>query len=187
MTDAATRRMTVEEFLDWDGGGHRRHELRRGVPVMMAPGTRAHGRVASRLAGAIDRALRARRPCEALVEAGIASALHADTMLVADVAVTCAPPSPGERLVADSLLVVEILSPSTARDDRGEKLPDYRAMPSVREILLIEPETPQAELHRRLDGDRWLTTLLRGADAVLELESVGLALPLGDLYPEASA
>lgn len=185
MTDAAVRRMTVEEFCSWEGGDGRRWELRDGVPVMMAPGTRAHGRVAGRLAGRIDEALRGRRPCEAVVEAGIASALRDDTLLVADVAVTCAPPSPGERLVADPVLVVEVLSPSTARDDRGEKLPDYRAMPSVREILLVEAETPHAEIHRRLDGDRWLTTLLRGPDALLELESVGLAVRLGDLYPAA--
>jgi Uma2 family endonuclease len=163
MTDAAIRRMTVEEFLDWDGGGDRRHELRRGVPVMMAPGLAVHARLSGTLAAAIGPRLRGRPPCAVYVEAGLRSALRADTVFVPDLVVSCARVTGADQLVPDPILVVEILSPSTAKDDRGEKLPDYRAMPSVREILLIEPEAPQAELHCRLDGDRWLTTLLRGA------------------------
>lgn len=48
--------------------------------------------------------------------------------------------------------------------------------------MLIDPVRRFAEVHRRLEGDRWLTDLLRGTDAVLRLESVGVDLPLAELY-----
>jgi len=186
MTDAARRPMTVEEFYGWESGDDRRYELRDGVPVMMAPTLRGHRLVASELLGRIRDALRGRPGCRVEPEAGLRSALRDRTYLIPDLAVSCAPWRPGERDTPDPLLVVEVLSPSTAEDDRTEKLPDYRAMPSVREVLLIDGDRPAADLHRRSDGDRWLTFLHRGPDAVLELESVGLSLPLGALYPETA-
>jgi hypothetical protein len=55
---------------------------------------------------------------------------------VADLAVTCSPYRRGEQLVKDPILIVEILSPGTGRHDRQVKVPAYRDIGSVNEILL---------------------------------------------------
>lgn len=68
------------------------------------------------------------------------------------------------------------------RAGRRVKVPDHRAIPGLREILLIDQGRAFAELLRRLDGDRWLTIPAIGIDARLMLESLDLELRLADLY-----
>ena len=181
MSEPAIRRMTLDEFLRWEDGTDTRYELLWGVPVAMAPPARAHGVLCVRLGAAIDSALRSRRPCMAQAEAGIVRPDRDDSYYVADLAVTCSPYQRGEQIVKDPILIVEILSPGTERHDRRTKLPAYRAIESVSEILLIDSESVFAELIRR-DGDRWITDLVQGRDATLRLASVDLQIAMAELY-----
>ncbi len=181
MSERAIRPMNVAEFLRWEDGTDARYELVGGFPLAMAPPARAHGILCARLAGLIDAGLRRRRPCTAQTEAGIARPDRDDSFYVADVAVSCRPYERGEQLLQEPLLIVEILSPGTERHDRLTKVPVYRGIGSVEEILLIDSESVYAEVLRR-DGDRWLTTLVRGPDAVLRLASVDLAVTMAELY-----
>ncbi len=105
------------------------------------------------------------------------------TFFVADIAVTCAPHRrDADHMASDPVLLVEIPSEGTEREVRRAKLPEYRLIPSLREILLVDSRARFAELHRRLDGERWTVDLARGDDAVLRLESIGADIPLGALY-----
>jgi Uma2 family endonuclease len=78
-------------------------------------------------------------------------------------------------------LIVEILSPSTEHFDRNTKVPDYRRIPSVPEILLLDSTTIFAEILRR-EGERWITDIVQGPDATLSLSSVPLAISMSELY-----
>jgi Uma2 family endonuclease len=77
--------------------------------------------------------------------------------------------------------VVEVLSPGTERHDRRTKVPAYREIASLNEILLIDSEAAYAEVLRR-DGDRWTVELLRGREAILHLTSVELRVSMAELY-----
>ncbi len=191
MAEPAIRAMSLDEFLRWDDGTDRRYELIGGFPVAMAPPAEAHSMLTLQLGSRIDTALSRRRPCRALVEAGVIRADRADTFFVADIAATCAPHEAGRQAIKDPFLIVEILSPSTERHDRRRKLPAYRQIASVEEIVLIAADGIYAELHRRM-GDQWITEILRGGAAVLALHSVPAEIRLGELYegialPEAEA
>ena len=168
MSEAAIKRMTLAEFLRWEDGTDTRYELLGGCPVAMAPPAIAHGILALRLGARIDAALRSRSPCFGQSEAGIARPDRNDTCYIADLAVTCTPPEPGQQLLQDPLLIVEILSPGTALYDRQTKVSDYRRIPSVQEILLIDSTSIFAEVLRR-EGDRWITEIVRGPQAALSL------------------
>jgi Uma2 family endonuclease len=181
MADAAIRRMTLDEFLRWDDGTDTRYELIDGFPVAMAPPARAHGILCARLGGLIDASLRSRRPCAAQVKAGIARRDRDDSFYIADVAVSCQPDRPGEQLVQDPILIVEILSPSTERSDRRLKLPAYQEIGSVREIVLIDADSHHAEVYRR-ESSRWGIELVRGGEATLVLASVDLRISIAELY-----
>jgi len=181
MSELAIRPMNVAEFLRWEDGSDTRYELVGGFPLAMAPPARAHGILCARLAGIIDAGLRTRRPCAAQTEAGITRPDRDDSFYVADIAVSCRPYERGEQLIRDPILIVEILSPGTERHDRLTKVPVYRNIESVEEILLIDSESSYAEVLRR-EGDRWITALVRGPDAVLRLASVGLAVAMAELY-----
>jgi Uma2 family endonuclease len=181
MAEAAVRGMTLAEYLRWEDGTDKRYELIGGFPVAMAPPARAHGMLCARLAGVIDPVLRSRRPCSVQTEAGIVPPDRNDTFFVADLAVTCSRYQRGEQFLKEPILLVEILSPGTERHDRRIKVPAYRTIDSVSEILLIDSESIYAEILRR-EGDRWITELVRGQDSVLALSSVDLQIPMADLY-----
>jgi Uma2 family endonuclease len=181
MAEPAIRPMAIDEFLHWEDGTDTRYELIGGFPMAMAPPARAHGMLCARLGGAIDAALRSRRPCSAQSEAGIARPGRNDTCYIADIAVTCRPYQRGDQLVEDPILVVEVLSPGTERHDRRIKVPAYREIESVNEILLIDSEGAYAEVLRR-EGSVWFSQIVRGRDAELRLASVELRLPMAELY-----
>lgn len=181
MSERAIRPMSVAEFLRWEDGTDARYELVGGFPVAMAPPAEAHRILATRLASRIDGALANRRPCNAQIEAGVMRPDRADSYYIADIAATCTPNERGRQAIKDPILIVEILSPGTERHDRLTKVPVYRGLDSVEEILLIDSESIYAEVLRR-EGDRWITVLVRGPDAVLGLSCVDLSVATTELY-----
>ena len=181
MSELAYRAMTLDEFLHWDDGTDTHYELIGGFPVAMAPPAAAHRILAVRLVSRIDTALAPRRPCNAQVEAGIIRTDRADTYFEADIAATCERHELGQQALKEPFLIVEILSPSTEHHDRRTKLPVYRQIDTVQEILLIDSEGIYAELHRRA-GTQWVTEILRGPDAVLSLTSAGMEVRFSELY-----
>ena len=168
MAEPAERLMTVAEFLLWDDGSDTRYELVDGAPVAMAPPSGAHGTILGNAAGEIRARLRHRPPCRVQVEAGIR--INDTRQWQADLAVTCAPPAPGP--VAEPVLIVEVLSPSTRAIDLARKLLDYKDLPGVREIWLIDSERRWVQAWRR-EPEGW-----HGRD---HIGGAGLASPmLGD-------
>jgi Uma2 family endonuclease len=91
------------------------------------------------------------------------------------------PLRPDDRLIRDPVLIVEVLSPSTAVSDRQFKVADYRRIPSVEEILLIDSESAFAEVLRR-ERDQWISVIAQGREAVLRLQSLPLSVTLAELY-----
>jgi Uma2 family endonuclease len=183
MGEPAFRSMEIEEFLRWEGEGDTRYQLRDGVPVAMAPPGTAHRVLLMNLGGRLLSALAVSRPgCTVQTEAGIPSPSGARNFHQADLAVSCTPQGPSDPIIASPILVVEVLSPTTADDDRRIKLPDYRAASSVDEIVLIDSRHIHCEVHRRQPDGRWVVDLLLGGEAVLRLDTVRLEARLDDLY-----
>jgi Uma2 family endonuclease len=178
MASHAPQRMTLAAFLEWDDGTDRRYQLLDGVPVMMAPAVEAHGELAAALAGEIRN--RVKPPCRVISEAGITVPGRSDTYYVADLAVTCVPREPGRRMLAEPVLIVEVLSPSTELIDRLRKLADYRTLPSVREILIAFPDERRVEVQRRT-AEGWRVEDLIG-QASIELSACDGPIPLEALY-----
>ena len=88
------------------------------------------------------------------------------------------------QAINNPVVVIEVLSPSTERYDRGKKFERYRDLESLREYVLIAVERPSVEkFTRRADGT-WLLTPLKGLDAELVLESAGVAIPLSEVYED---
>src|SRR6266436_2171954 len=181
MAEPAIKPMTLDEFLCWDDGTETHYELIGGFPVAMAPPAEAPRILSMRLGSRIDAALAGRRPCNAQLEAGVIRPDRPDTYFEADIAATCEGNEVGRQAIEDPFLIVEILSPSTERHDRRIKLPLYRQIATVQEILFIASDGLYAELHRK-SGEQWITEILRGVDARLVLTSVGIEISLAELY-----
>jgi Uma2 family endonuclease len=181
MAEPALRRMTLDDFLTWEDGTDTRYELIGGFVVAMAPPAPVHSALVTRLGVRIDTAPASRRPCTTYTEAGILRQDRADSLFVADIAVSCGPIDPRKQWVDDPILVIEILSPSTERHDRRFKVPVYREIETVQEVLLVGSDTRYAELHQRT-GEQWIVEILRGPGDTIRLSSVGAEIPLAELY-----
>jgi Uma2 family endonuclease len=171
-------RLSLAEFLDWDDGTDTRYELIDGQVLAMAPPSPRDGALTAQLARLIGNGLRP--PCRVIVEAGIVTPDRPNTYLQADLAVSCRPLNQQERHIPEPILVVEVVSPSTVRHDRGVKVDRYRELESVQEILLAASEERRVQLWRR-EGERWSVEDVIG-DATARLESLALVIPLADLY-----
>ena len=181
MADVALKPMTLEEFLRWDDGTETHYELIGGFPVAMAPPAAAHRMLAARLVTQIETSLAARRPCNAQTDAGLIRPDRADSYFEADIAASCERHAVGQQGLVEPFLIIEILSPSTERHDRRVKLPAYRLIPSVQEIVLIDSDGMYAEVHRR-SAAQWIIEIVRGRDAMLSLASVPVEARMVDLY-----
>jgi Uma2 family endonuclease len=83
--------------------------------------------------------------------------------------------------VINPLLIVEVLSPSTERDDVFIKLPAYQQIASLQEIVYVETERVGATVYRRAE-DEWQDRVLSAPHDRLQLHSVGVDIELGRLY-----
>ena len=177
MAEPARRLWTLDEFLAFDDGTERRYELLDGQLVAMAPASDVHGALVMRLGRRIGNALPP--GCEIIAEAGIVPPERADSWYEADLAVTCAGLT-GQQFLAEPILIIEVLSPSTAATDRDRKLPDYRTIPSLQDILVVSSGEPRIE-HFRREPDGWKIHDLRGA-GTLRLQALEVTLDLAELY-----
>ena len=114
--------MTVAEFLEWDSGDRSGAlwQLRDGEPEMMAPASDPHGMIQSELGRLIGNHLAdSGSPCRVGTAPGVVPRVRSSrNLLVPDLGVTCTPPAGGPTM-QDPVVLIEILSPSNARETRA--------------------------------------------------------------------
>lgn len=174
------RKLTVDEFLDQYEAVPGKHELIGGVPVNMAGSSRLHYIVARNTEREIARQL-VGGPCQTFLDPGIAAE---DSVLYPDVAVLCDPRDftnlETERRFYFPSFVVEVLSPSTRSYDLNAKLQLYKAIPSLRGILFIDPTTEVFLWHLRTPGG-WVEDFVPPPEE-LDLTAFGFALARAEMF-----
>ena len=94
--------------------------------------------------------------------------------------VTCDRRDNDKRFVRHPRLIIEVLSESTERVDKREKLFAYTSMASLEEYVLVAQASQEVTVFRRANG--WKAEKVSGAKAKLALKSLKLALPLSAIY-----
>ena len=184
MAEAASSKMTVDEFLAWAVEQTGRYELENGTAVAMAPERLGHVRAKTASFNALAAAVAtANLPCEALPD-GAAVRIDAWTLYEPDALVFCgdAPARDALAIVAP-VIVIEVVSPSTGRRDHHEKLIGYFAVPSVGHYLIVDAEK-RVLVHHARRGDEIATRILH--DGALRLDPPGLELSVQDLFGGSS-
>ena len=183
MVETQTRPMTPDEFYRWQLDQDERYELVDGIPVplrAMTGASNVHDAILVNCIIELGTRLRG-KPCR-VASADTAVRTSIRTSRRPDVTVDCAPPDSRSYEARQPTVVVEVLSPSTRKIDRFTKLEEYRRHPSLRHILLIDPDAVAAKLYSRVDEGAWSDADLIGGDAVIDLKAIDVALPLGALY-----
>jgi Uma2 family endonuclease len=177
--------MSREEFLDWADAQNERYEFDGFAPVAMTGGNIGHNRICRNIYAALWSRLKG-TGCEPLgPDAGVATA--GDAVRYPDALVTCTKAPGADRLVPGVVAVFEVLSPTSGRVDRIEKLLEYRMVPSIRRYVILEHASVGVTVHERANGDDpWTTTALT-ADDVLAMPEIGIAVPVAEFYEDTDA
>lgn len=179
MLNTADKLMSLDEFLAWEHEQPERYEYAGGVVTMMTGGSAAHVTIALNLAIALRHALRG-TGCRPF--ASDMKVIANDTARYPDISVTCHPVADRDDNISHPVLVIEVISPSTEREDRGRKKFDYFATPSIQQYAIIEQDARRVDLYTR-SGHRWTDEIIEG-DAVLRLSSIGVEISLDTVYED---
>ena len=171
--------LSVAEYLEGERDAAVRHEYVAGQAYAMAGASARHNRIAGNIFARLNERLDGAE-CEPFIS-DMKVRVAPDLVYYPDVVVTCDPPGGNPYVRSEPSLVVEVLSPSTERADRHEKLAAYKNCPSVREYALVAQDRMLVELHRRV-GEGWQAELFTEADERCAFDSVGLTLTLADIY-----
>lgn len=99
--------------------------------------------------------------------------------------VVCGEPSfqfSGQQTLTNPMLIVEVFSPETEASDRGRKFIDYRRLPSLREYVMVAQTEPRVEVYRPNRDGHWTLFESVGLEPAVTIESVGVQLPMLEIY-----
>lgn len=180
---AGQRRLSPEEYLEFERGSEQRHEYVDGEIFAMSGGTREHSITSANIAGELRDALR-EKPCEVHtsdLRIGIPAARR---YAYPDASVACGR-AELEDTVRDTLLnptvIVEVLSDSTEAYDRGDKFKYYRMIPSLKHYVLASQKQPSIEVFTRQPDETWVLRVFGPEDEVV-LPSIGCSFAVRSAY-----
>ena len=169
--------MTIAEFLDWEERQELRWEFDGFQPVAMTGGTVAHETIGGNIRFAVRSRLRG-GPCR--VHGPTLKIEVAGRIRYPDAFVVCSPVPPRDTVVRDPVVVFEVLSESTSRTDRIEKLREYGATPSIQRYVILEQDAIAAMVFVRRGADLLVETLT--ADDTLRMPEIDVEVPMAEFY-----
>ena len=172
--------MSAEEFLEWGLHHELRYELVDGVPVAMAGATQLHDQIVATVHGMLYNLLRGHK-CRYFT-ADLAVRIPAGNIRRLDAGIDCGARDDDAAVATAPLLVMEVLSPSTRDFDMFGKLEEYKTVPTLGHIVIVDPDTPQVFHWSRFPNEPWKHVLLEGLDAVIQLPEFDGAIDLASLY-----
>jgi Uma2 family endonuclease len=180
MNIQTTPRMSKAAFFAWAEGFEERCELVEGAVMMMTRISRDHGIIA----GNLFTALRSRldpKAWQVIAEFGLDAG--PDTVRYPDIVVDRIGGGRKDYTATAPVLLAEILSPSTAVIDLGDKAAEYLQLASLRAYLVLSQDEPKAWAWLREEGAFASgPALFHGNDAVIPIAALRLELPLAEIY-----
>jgi Uma2 family endonuclease len=174
--------MSKAAFIGWGATEEERYELVGGRVVMMPRPSLAHGLIV----GNLYVALRSRLdPKQWAVVQEFGLDAGPETLRYPDIVVDRAGGRPKSYIATAPVLLAEVLSPSTAAVDLGDKAPEYLRLPSVLAYLVFSQDEPKAWIWTREAG-AFISEpeVLKGAESTVRVQALKIELPLSEVYAE---
>jgi Uma2 family endonuclease len=173
-------RMDKAAFIAWMQANEGRYELAGGLVVMMPGVSRAHGmlvmNVASLLRDQLDRTQWA-----VIAEFGLDAG--PETLRYPDIVVDRAGGGAKDCTATAPVLLVEVLSPSTAATDLGDKAAEYLQLPTLLAYIVLSQDEPKAWVWARATGEFAPgPAVIAGTEAFVRIAALQLELPLEEIY-----
>jgi Uma2 family endonuclease len=183
-TNPQTATITLDDFLATVALSEERSEFVDGRVVSLGAASFAHNLIVSNVLGTLFADLRG-TPCRAVSQGMLVKPTGGENAFLPDVAVFCGEPELEPRtleLLLNPVVLIEVLSPSTADYDHGQKWESYRGIPALREYLLIAQDQPRVEQYTRHGEHFWHYKETLGREGEVRLESLNVSLTLSGIY-----
>ncbi|MEZ4888004.1 MAG: Uma2 family endonuclease [Chitinophagales bacterium] len=181
--------ISIEEYLAFEEKSEAKHEYENGQIFAMSGGTPNHAFIGSSTVSALRNALKAKgSKCRV---SGSELKIHIEkynSFVYPDAMVICGElEMKGKDAIKNPLLIIEVLSESTASYDRGKKFKKYISLPSFVEYVLIEQDQPVVHAyHRKTEQGTgrkdWTMRFAYGLEEKIYLESIDCEIALADIY-----
>jgi|HubBroStandDraft_4_1064222.scaffolds.fasta_scaffold610279_1 Uma2 family endonuclease len=174
----------IETYFELEDSAEFKSEFHDGVIVAMAGASPAHIRITTNLTRLIGNQLDGKQ-CEPFDSDMRVSVEECNVVYYPDLTVTCEAPrfaNTRRATLLNPTLIIEVLSPSTERADRGIKFDCCRTIESLNAYVLVYQDEPRIDLYTRQPDGAWRYETAKGSEATLWLEAVGCELRLADVY-----
>ena len=182
----ARAKVTVEQYYDLEENEVHKSEFRDDEIVAMAGGSLEHSLIVASLLRELGVRLKGKpcMPCDSNLRIKVPA-----TGLVTypDASVFCKklefdPKDKRQQTAVNPTIVFEVLSKSTESYDRGKKAENYRQIESLKAYVLVSQDAPHIEIYERHGDGFWFLTEAKGLDQELTIKSLGIQLPLAEVY-----
>jgi Uma2 family endonuclease len=184
MSAVAKRKLTPAEYLAIERAAPFKSEFFNGEMFAMAGATPAHNTVKENLIGEIYGRLKG-GPCRSYSSDQRVKVEPSGLYTYPDIVIVCGKPE-FDPLDSDTLvnpqIIIEVLSPSTERYDRGAKFRHYQQCPSIQEVVLVAQDRIQVDRFVRQADGNWLLTVFADRAAQFSLTTVPVSFPVADIY-----
>ena len=182
---------SLEEWLEIEETADEKSEFHDGEIIPIEAATYRHSVISSNFQGALQQVLRKKkkncRVSDGSVKVYFPEYNHGG---YPGISVVCGKPEfwqNDQRIIVNTIMVAEVLSPSTEDYDRGGKFARYRSLPSFREYVLIFQDEPKIETWYKLEENVWRISRFEGLEAVMKLDSLDCEISLGDIFYQIEA
>lgn len=184
MSSLANYYLSPEEYLAIERKAEYKSEYVDGVMYAMAGSSERHNLIAANLITELNIQLR-KTPCKVYPSDLKVRVPNSKKFFYPDVSVVC-----GETQFADEerdvilnpIVIMEVLSESTAAFDRGKKFQSYQLIESLQEYLLVAQDEFIVEHYLRQENNHWLYTKVSGLDVAITLPTLKCQLALSGIY-----
>ncbi len=176
--------ITPAEYLELERKAEGKSEYFSGRMFAMSGGSNAHSLIGGNVHALLWSQLR-RGPCLTFNSDMKVRVSTTGLYTYPDASVVCGEVryTDGQQdTVENSVILVEVLSPTTEAYDRGEKFVHYQGLASLTDYLIISQVTMRVEQYVRQNDDQWLLSVHSGPEASVRLVSIGCDLPLVEIY-----
>ena len=172
------QQMSIEDYLAFEDRSAVKHEFAAGEVFAMAGASERHNRISMNTAGALHQFTR-RTKCSTFVSD---MKVKIDQVIYyPDVLVACDAEDSAPYFKTAPSLIVEVLSTSTERIDRGEKLYNYRQIATLKAYVLVSQNDVRVDVYRRA-GSQWYFESYADLSDLISLECPETVISLADIY-----
>jgi Uma2 family endonuclease len=184
MSAVPKRKLTEAEYLAIERAAEFKNEFFNGEMFAMAGASREHNAIKENLIVELGSRLKG-SPCRTYSSDQRLKVSRTGLYTYPDIVIVCGQAEYAENdrdTLLNPTVVIEVLSPSTEKYDRGTKFRQYQKLPSLKEYVMVSQSEPVCERYARRPDGTWALTVVEDLAGELAFESVPARIPLADIY-----